>query len=175
MTTIRLSSWVDAPVERCFLLATSKTLAFSDAGAGGGSLREGDALSWRMRVAGRWLSFTSRVDLCRSCSHFREVMSSRLFRYYEHDHYFATMDDGTRVRDEVRFQTGMGALGTLLGFWLKRSLRKRLLAQQERLKRIAESADWQRYLDPEGAERAGLERMVLPENSPQAASMQRFA
>jgi hypothetical protein len=77
------------------------------------------------------------------------------FKRYEHDHHFAKMDDGTRLRDEVTFSMGWG-LGRI-------GARKRLAASLKQrnaiIKRVAESEEWRKYLDP-GAGQGPVERKV---------------
>jgi hypothetical protein len=75
--------------------------------------------------------------------YFRDVMVSGPFRYFEHDHHFAAMDDGTRIRDEIRFSASWGPLGRILA-------RRRPAALIERsavIKRVAESNEWRQYLE----------------------------
>jgi ligand-binding SRPBCC domain-containing protein len=157
MVTIRLNTWVDAPVERCFRLAANvdfrnacarpmKIQAVS--GVTHGALREGDSVTWRGWHYGMRLSLTHRIECCRPFSHFREVMVSGVFRYYEHDLHFAVMDDGTRVRDEVRFAAPLGPIGRVLEkLVLKRYLTSLLKLRNAALKRTAESKEWHKYLD----------------------------
>ncbi len=172
--TIRMSSWVDAPVERCFLLATNKNVASMDAAAPGGVLTEGETLAWRLQVLGVGLRLVSKIDAYRRPSHFRDALAEGIFRSYEHDHHFAAMDDGTRVRDEIRFEVRFGVLGSVLGqMFLKPALRKMLAGQQERIKRIAESGEWQQYV--KAAEESAQETVLLAAGSRQIAPMQGFA
>ncbi|HTH54098.1 MAG TPA: hypothetical protein VL495_09115 [Edaphobacter sp.] len=174
MITIRLTTWVNAPVERCFLLAANAELA------GGRSSRSkamqlqcGDQICWPL---GR-RSYSSQVDTVRPHSHIRELMSGGIFRYYEHDHHFATMDDGTRVRDEIRFSPKYGWLGRLWGATVLRMRLKKMLAQQNlKLKRIAEGHDWSQYVVEEtGSEGVAGERIKIADPPSRATNMQRFA
>src|SRR5580698_9351706 len=105
METIRLMTWIDAPVERCFKLSTSIDLHiasgadYSEKAIGGvtsGLIGEGQTVTWEGRHLGFTLQHRSRVDVWRPYSHFRDVMVDGVFEHFEHDHHFATMDDGTR-------------------------------------------------------------------------------
>lgn len=177
MTTIRLTTWVNAPVERCFLLATSidfSSLLSNEVltrPAGPDSLKLGDSLGWRMG----WNKqlYTSRIDAIRPYSYFRETMVSRIFQNYEHDHHFAQMDDGTRVRNEIRFRTRLGPVGRLVELtMLRASLAKMLATRNAELKRLAESNEWQKYV-----EASDVTRETITVNEPQkmVSNMQRFA
>lgn len=173
MMTIRWTTWVNAPVERCFLLATNVDLATRQAATRarkGARLQPGDAISWQL---GR-RAYQSRIDAIRPYSYFRELMTEGIFEYYEHDHHFARMDDGTRMRDEIRFQARFGPLGRLLAAtFLRMMLRKRVERQSRIVKEIAESEEWRRYVG-EGDGMAA-EKITVAEPAVRAANMQRFA
>lgn len=175
MVTIRLTTWVNAPVERCFRLATS-----SEFNSAAGSLKAhpatsdelqiGDTLVWQSWRLGLHLSHISQIDQLRPFTYFREVMVEGGFRKYEHEHHFAPMDDGTRMRDEVHFVAPMGPLGAVVSRVLLRKYVMRLLAQRHfRLKSAAESSDWRKYLHGE------YEAPTPIENRPKITKMQRFA
>jgi len=171
MITIRLTTWVDAPVERCFLLAANTTQVQAH-----GLPQIGDTISWQIRPAGVLpLSYTSRIDTVRPFSYFRDTMVSGLFRRYECEHYFAAMDDGTRIREEIQFAARMGPLGRLLGTTVLRlALKKMLMRRHSRLKRIAESTEWQKYIEP-GVAGSSHETIPVAESQRQVPSVQRFA
>ena len=54
------------------------------------------------------------------------------------------MDDGTRIRDEIRFSTRWGPLGRRL---VRRHLEEFLIERNAVIKRVAESEEWRRYLE----------------------------
>jgi len=177
MITIRLTTWVNAPVERCFLLATSRGfspvvkngVAVSDTTTQG-MLKIGDEIGWKMGGT----EHVSRVDAIRPYCYFREVMEAGMFRHFEHNHHFAPMDDGTRVRDEVRFSVRMGPLSKIYGATVVRSLLMRMLVDKNiELKHLAESAEWKKFVTVEVPAPA---RVILPSSPPSRVSnMQRFA
>ena len=72
-------------------------------------------------------------------------MVAGVFRHFEHDHHFAPMDDGTRMRDEIRFSAGVGAAGTRC--WRRKRLKAFLNERNAVIKRVAESEEWRRYLE----------------------------
>lgn len=157
MDTIRLTTWINAPVERCFKLSTSIDLHAASAAStkkkavGGvttGLLGDGEMVAWSGRHFGvRW-HYASRIDEWRPYGYFREVMVDGVFRCYEHQHFFAVMDDGTRMRDEVRFAAPWGPLGRLATKMLVRKhLTTLLMRRNATIKQVAESEEWHRYLD----------------------------
>lgn len=111
-------------------------------------LQVGDCVECQMGLFGIKRSYESRVEVIRPYTYFREVMTGGIFRYCEQDHHFATMNDGTRIRNEIRFSARLGALGRPLEMTLLRASLKKMLADRNaRLKKIAESNEWQNYLE----------------------------
>jgi ligand-binding SRPBCC domain-containing protein len=157
MGIIRLSTWIDAPMERCFKLATSIDLHLASTaqtqekaigGVTSGLLREGESVQWQGRHFGRLLTHTSKIDGWRPYCYFRDVMVAGMFLRFEHEHHFAVMNDGTRMRDEIRFAAPYGMLGRVAE---KVVLRRHLIAILKQrnavIKRVAESEEWRRYLE----------------------------
>jgi ligand-binding SRPBCC domain-containing protein len=177
MITFRLTTWVNAPVERCFLLATSSDLSsrlsneILTHGIGQNSLKLGDPISWRLG----WNKhlYTSRIDAIRPYCYFRETMIAGIFQHYEHDHHFAQMDDGTRIRDEIRFSTRLGRVGRFYELTVVRAgLAKMLATRNAELKRIAESNEWQKFVEADDMTR---ETVTVPDPQKRISNMQRFA
>jgi ligand-binding SRPBCC domain-containing protein len=159
MKPIRLAIWIDAPVERCFLLSLSIDLHVAAAHRSGeraiagvttGLIGEGETVTFQGRHFLLPRRHTSRIEIMRPYSHFRDVMVAGSFQHYEHDHHFAAMDDGTRMRDEVRFTAPWGAVGQLL---VRRRLKEFLKERNAEIKRVAESEEWRRYLGDGMADR----------------------
>jgi ligand-binding SRPBCC domain-containing protein len=156
MVLIKLNTWVDAPVERCFRLASCVEFHIASAlplkeravsGVTSGLLREGDKVKWSVRHFMLRLTHTSLVEVSRPFAHFREVMVAGIFARYEHEHFFAAMDDGTRVRDEVKFAARFGPLGRMMEALIMRRYMTSLLKRRNAaLKRAAESEEWRLYL-----------------------------
>jgi len=168
METIRLTTWMDAPMERCFKLATSIDLHLASAAQTGekaiggvttGLLGEGETVQWQAHHLGRLHTHTSRIDGWRPYSYFRDVMVEGSFLRFEHEHHFAVMDDGTRMRDEIRFVAPYGLLGRIAE---KMVLRRHLIAMLKQrnafIKRTAESNEWRRYLERAGTLSGGREK-----------------
>jgi ligand-binding SRPBCC domain-containing protein len=156
METIRLMTWIDAPMERCFKLSVNIDLHVASAvwtgeaavdGVTSGLIGEGQTVTWQGRHFGL-RRYTSRIDVWRPFSYFRDVMVQGPFERFEHEHFFATMNDGTRMRDEIRFTTRWGALGQVVAkVLLRRHLMTFLMRRNAMIKRVAESEEWHRYLD----------------------------
>jgi ligand-binding SRPBCC domain-containing protein len=157
METIRLMTWIDAPVDRCFRLSASIDLHIASAASTGeravegvttGLIGDGVTVTWQGRHFGLRLRHTSRVDAWRPYSYFRDVMVQGMFARFEHEHFFAPMDDGTRMQDELRFSAPWGPLGRLATKMLvRRHLTTLLIRRNAVIKRVAESEEWHTYLD----------------------------
>jgi ligand-binding SRPBCC domain-containing protein len=172
METIRLATWINAPVERCFQLSLSIDLHVASTsssreeavdGVTTGLIGQNETVTFQGRHLGLRRSHTSRIETLRPYIYFRDVMISGSFRHFEHDHHFAAMDDGTRIRDEIEFSLPWGPLGrAITGLYLKRHLVRMLNERNAFLKRVAESEEWHRYLDG----RKGVTTTVAVEDKP---------
>ena len=157
MNTVRSEIWIDAPVERCFLLSLSVDLHTASMrsskeraidGVTTGLISEGETVTFQAWHLGFRLKHTSKIEALRPYSHFRDVMTAGVFEHFEHDHHFAAMDDGTRMRDEIRFIPPLGVLGRVATKALvRRHIAAFLMERNRGMKQVAESEDWHRYLD----------------------------
>jgi ligand-binding SRPBCC domain-containing protein len=156
MQNIRLTTWIKAPAERCFSLATcaefhSLMAKFTAKGTPNGDLIDlcvGDRLIWPGHYLGLQLRYTTRLQFIRPCSYFQEVLDVGSFRHFEHDHHFTPMNGGTRVRDEIRFVIPQGLLGPMTAPLTRRYLFSRISLRNEILREVAESDLWMDYLEP---------------------------
>jgi ligand-binding SRPBCC domain-containing protein len=169
MEMIRFATWINAPVERCYKLSLSIDLHVVLAQANGevvastvktGLLGLDQGMTLHGKRFGMEFRHTSVVNACRPPMYFREVMVDGLFERFEHDHHFALMNDGTRMRDEVRFAVPLGPLGFVAERVVLRRHLIRLLKQRNMLlKAVAESEDWRHYLED-------APRVVVPPATP---------
>jgi ligand-binding SRPBCC domain-containing protein len=157
MDTVRSEIWIDAPVERCFLLSLSVDLHIASArasreqavdGIATGLISEGETVTFQGRHLGFKLKHTTRIEALRPYSHFRGMMTAGIFEYFEHNHHFAAMNDGTRIRDEIRFLAPWGMVGQLVtSIFVRRHLLELLMKRNAEIKQVAESEEWHHYLD----------------------------
>ena len=155
MQTIRLSTWVNAPVERCFRLAACVELteaalgrrrAQSADGMERGAMAAGKTVTWRGWYLGRWRRHESLIEVWRPFSYFRSVMVRGSFAQFEHEHHFAARDGGTRIRDEVRFRVPLWSGGRMVEGVVQRYVTRLLRQRNAAIKAAAESEAWRRYL-----------------------------
>jgi ligand-binding SRPBCC domain-containing protein len=153
MVTIRATTQINAPLERCYRLSLSVDLE-KDAtgrkaveGVTQGLAGPGEAVTWQGCSFG-WRRHQGLIDVWRPFTYFRDVMISGSFAAYEHAHHFAVMDDGTRLRDEVRFTARGGILGRVAEtLFLRRRMITLVRKRNAVIKQVAESEEWRRYLD----------------------------
>jgi len=149
MEIIRLTTWVKASAGQCFKLATSAEFhaalakpskdVMLTSSTPNHELSVGDQLLWPGRYLGLQLQYSSRIDLLRPPDYFREVLVEGPFRHFEHDHHFTPLNEGTRMRDEVRFQLPSGLLGPMSIPVVRRYLISRIALRNELLKEAAEA------------------------------------
>ncbi len=156
MQTLRLTTLIDAPVQRCFFLSLCVDLQIRAAdtlgevaigGLTSGVLSVGDSVIWATPRVHPQLQRTCRTEVVRPYTLIREVMTGGHLVALEHDRHFAPMNDGTRVRDELRFESPPGLLGTLLRQRLRTHLNNLLKERSTLLKRVAQTEEWRRYLE----------------------------
>lgn len=159
MKTIRLETRINAPVERCFKLSLSVDLHASRRSARERTTRAmlgvGDTIAWASRHFGLRFRYTTLIDRCRAPMYFREVMVKGMLRSFEHEHHFAVINEGTRMRDELRFSVP-GPLAWAIEPVLRRHLIKLLKRRNDILKQTAQSAAWRRYLEISPARKSPL-------------------
>lgn len=160
MFTISDSIFINAPIERCFLLSTNielvgRTLGMKPIeGKTSGLVLPDDKLLWAGWKFGFPQMHESLISQYDRPAFFQDTMERGRFKRYQHDHYFYEMDERTVLNDKIRFTLPLGIVGRMVGKfvlvpYLSRRLRRRLVM----LKKVAESRkEWQKYLPDEQEE-----------------------
>ncbi|HEY1995161.1 MAG TPA: SRPBCC family protein [Edaphobacter sp.] len=156
MQTIQLETLIAAPARRCFFLSlnidlhvqsTAGTKERAVAGVTAGLIGDGESVTWRGRHFGIMLQHTSKITRYEPPTFFQDVMTTGLFKSFEHDHRFLEHDGATVMTDELRFSAPLGVLGLIVErLVLRKYLRRFLLERDELLKQVAESEMWSEYL-----------------------------
>lgn len=149
MPTLHLTTDIDAPVECVFDLARSVELHTESMGptdekavdgVTSGLLSEGDQVTWRARHFGVPLELTVEITTSDRPDHFQDVMVNGPFDEQIHDHYFQSLNNGTRMTDKFQFSSPLGPLGDAVDIlYLKKYLRQLLTARNHHLQQVAES------------------------------------
>jgi hypothetical protein len=91
------------------------------------------------------------------------MMISGAFRRMLHEHDFVEHPTGTLMRDRFEFGSPLGFLGRVADrLFVTSYMRRFLVRRNEMLKRLAESAEWSRYLETAGRFRAACQQQLMP-------------
>ena len=156
MPRFELRTAIDAPPGRVFDLARSIDLHTVSMGAHHetavdgvttGLIGMGESVTWQARHFFVTFRVTSKITAFDRPRHFRDEMTSGPFTRFAHDHYFEPSDDGTVMRDVFDYKSPLGIFGALAdALFLQRHMVRLLEERNVVAKRVAESADWRRYL-----------------------------
>jgi ligand-binding SRPBCC domain-containing protein len=135
MSTFRIATDIDAPVEACFDLSRSidlhleSMLASDERAVGGvtsGLIGAGEEVTWEARHFGvRW-RMTSRIVEFDPPQRFVDEMVRGPFRAFRHEHRFEALGTGTRMTDVITFRTPVAVLTEWpVGLYLRRLMRTR--------------------------------------------------
>jgi len=154
MFTISDSIFINAPIDRCFLLSTNvelvgRTLGMKPLeGKTSGMLVADDRLVWAGWKFGFPQMHEIYITRYERPAFFQDTMGRGRFKRYQHDHYFYEMDERTVLNDKIRFTLPLGFVGRLVGQfvlvpYLSRRLRRRLVL----LRKVAQNQkEWRKYL-----------------------------
>jgi ligand-binding SRPBCC domain-containing protein len=154
MFTISDSIFINAPIERCFLLSTNielvgRTLGMKPIeGKTSGMIEADDKLLWAGWKFGIPQMHESVITKYERPSFFQDTMGRGRFKRFQHDHYFYEMNDRTVLNNKIRFTMPLGFVGRLVGqFVLVPYLSRRLRRRLNLLKNVAENRkEWPKYL-----------------------------
>jgi ligand-binding SRPBCC domain-containing protein len=156
MPTIRVSTEIGAPPDRCFDLARSvdahvesatRTRERAVAGVTTGLLGPGDEVTWQARHFGLNQELASRITGFDPPRRFQDSMVQGAFARFVHDHLFVATPGGTQMVDVVDYAAPGGPLGWLAErLFLTAYLTRFLQRRAQVLKRLAESEEWRRFI-----------------------------
>jgi ligand-binding SRPBCC domain-containing protein len=157
MPVIELSTVIHAPRERVFDLArsidahqdsTGGTEERAVAGVTKGLIGMNGEVTWEARHFGVRQRLTVRVTAFDRPRHFQDVMISGAFKSMAHDHHFAEHPARTLMIDRFEFKSPFGIAGAIVDrVFLGSYMRRFIVRRNEVLRRLAESADWSRYIE----------------------------
>jgi ligand-binding SRPBCC domain-containing protein len=149
MPTIRLETYINAPIECCFDLSLSVDLHTQSmthtrerpiAGVTTGLMRLGDTVTWEAVHFGFRLHLTSKITAYERPHRFTDEMVKGAFQQLHHTHEFVPQPPGTLMRDVFTFRAPLGILGRVAEtLVLTRYMKALLLARNSYLKQAAEA------------------------------------
>lgn len=156
MTTIRLSTEIQAPIGRCFDLSRSVDLHILSGGhtkervVGGratGLVEKDDVITWEAVHFGIKQKLTIRIMEMRPSYYFSEQMVKGAFKSMYHEHHFTPTANGTEVTDVFYYDTPFGIFGKLFdGILLERHMSKFLEDRNNLIESAAEGTAWIKIL-----------------------------
>ncbi len=149
MADIRLETFIDAPIERCFDLSLSidlhrhsvaQTHERPVAGVTSGMMKLGDTVTWEAVHFGIKQHLTSKITAYERPSRFTDEMVQGAFQEITHVHEFVAQGSGTLMIDQFTFRAPLGILGRLAEMLvLTRYMKGLLLTRNSFLKQVAEA------------------------------------
>jgi len=149
MALIRMETYINAPIERCFDLSLSVDLHQHSvahtherpvAGVTSGIMKLGDTVTWEAVHFGIKQHMTTQITAYDRPDRFTDEMLKGAFHDITHLHEFVPRPPGTLMIDLFEFHAPLGILGKLAEtLVLTRYMKGLLLARNTYLKQVAES------------------------------------
>ena len=149
MALIRLETYINAPIERCFDLSLSVDLHRHSvahtherpvAGVTSGMMKFGDTVTWQAVHFGIKQHLTSKITAYDRPYRFTDEMVRGAFQEITHIHEFVPQPPGTLMIDLFTFRAPLGILGKLAErLVLTRYMKGLLLTRNRYLKQVAEA------------------------------------
>ncbi len=120
---MRREFWLDRSPEEVFPffadarnleLITPPFLHFRIDSIQGESVSEGTGIDYRLRLHGVPLRWRSRIEVWDPPRSFVDMQVRGPYRLWHHTHDFEELDGGTVIRDRVRYELPMGAIGAMV-------------------------------------------------------------
>ncbi|MFT5778299.1 MAG: ligand-binding SRPBCC domain-containing protein [Crocinitomicaceae bacterium] len=157
MTQIKLTTRINAPIERVFDLSRSidlhkisvrQTNEEAIAGKTSGLIGINETVTWRAKHLGVYQKLTVKITAFDRPKSFRDEMLKGAFKSMSHLHTFQEDGDATCMIDDFEFISPLGFIGRFVDFlFLKKYMTKFLLIRNTELKSIAEGEKWRDLLE----------------------------
>jgi ligand-binding SRPBCC domain-containing protein len=159
MYTISETTHVNAPIDRCFLLATSLEFVSRTLGMrplerhATGLVQPNDRLIWHGWKFGLPQMHETVITAYERPHYFQDTMGRGRFKRYQHEHTLTEIDGHTLLHDKIRFSLPLGWAGEAVAKYVMVPYLARLLhVHLESVKRAAETDEWRSYLPVEPTE-----------------------
>jgi ligand-binding SRPBCC domain-containing protein len=151
MTTIRLITKINAPIQTVFDLArnidihqqsTAQSNEKAIAGRTSGLIELGETVTFRGKHFGVYLKHQSKITEMEVPNYFVDEMVKGHFKHFHHEHTFVTQNGHTVMIDFLQYKAPFGILGKLANkLLLEKHLAGFLLKRNEMLKDLAEKQE----------------------------------
>lgn len=149
MTTIRLITKINAPIQTVFDLArsidihqqsTAQSKEKAIAGRTSGLIELGETVTFSGKHFGFYLKHQSKITEMETPNYFVDEMIKGHFKYFHHEHTFVTQNGHTVMIDFLQYKVPFGIFGHFFNkLFLKKHLEDFLLKRNEMLKNLAEN------------------------------------
>ncbi len=149
MTTIKLKTYINAPVEDVFnlsrnidfhILSAKHTNEKAIAGKTFGLIGLNETVTWRGKHFGKYLTHQSKITSFDFPTYFTDEMIKGNFKSFKHQHFFCTSSKTTKMVDILYYKTPYGILGKIFDkLILKKYLTDFLMKRNQSIKSHLES------------------------------------
>ena len=149
MTTIQLSTAINAPIEIIFDLSrnidvhqqsTAKLNETAIDGITSGLINANETVTWRGKHFGVYLTHKSIISAMVIPTYFVDEMLEGKFRSFKHQHTFIQKNGFVLMEDKIQYETPYGIFGKLFDhFLLKKHLTTFILERNLFIKALAEN------------------------------------
>jgi ligand-binding SRPBCC domain-containing protein len=157
MSTIHLTTFISAPIERVFDLSrsinlhkisTAHTNEEAIAGVTTGLINKNETVTWRAKHLFKTRQYTSIISEMQSPIFFIDEMQKGDFKSLRHEHHFKQVDNGTIMIDVLNFESPYGIIGKWFNkIYLKNYLQKFIIQRNVVIKEYAETEKWKAILN----------------------------
>jgi len=148
MTKIRLVTFINAPIEKCFdlsrnvnihILSATKTNEKVIDGRKEGLFELNEIVKWRAKHFGIYQNLIVKITQMDIPYFFEDKMLKGAFKSMTHKHYFELENDVTKMIDEFEYEVPFGFLGKIFdNFILQNYMTNFLLIRNKTIKEVAE-------------------------------------
>ena len=157
MTTIHLTTFIAAPIERVFDLSRSIDLHKRSmiesgeeaiAGVTSGLIELDQTVTWKAKHLLKTRYLKSKITAMERPNSFVDEQVSGDFKSFRHEHHFKAVKNGTFMIDIFEFKSPYGKIGLVFSeLYLKRYLTKLMERRNEIIKEYAETERWKFILE----------------------------
>jgi ligand-binding SRPBCC domain-containing protein len=157
MSTIHLTTFIAAPIQRVFDLSrsinlhkisTAHTNEEAIAGVTSGLINATETVTWKAKHLFKTRLFTTLISEMQSPNFFIDEMQKGDFKSLKHEHHFKKVDNGTIMIDIMNFESPYGIIGKWFNkIYLKNYLQKFIVQRNVVIKEYAETEKWKAILN----------------------------
>lgn len=156
MNTIKITTKINAPIQRCFDLSTSIDLHKISAlksqeqaidGRTEGLIKLNETVTWKAKHFGIWHKMKVQITEYEKPHYFVDEMITGTFKYMRHKHKFEQNENATTMLDIFEFESPLGILGKIIdSLILKKYMTNFLQERNKVIQEFAESEKWRLVL-----------------------------